>query len=206
MRREKLGSRPGSKKRSREEIGEIKGKLINWANRRGGVYQPIAANEVGQNEEIKREPEVLIEDPERDVESPFIRGDNLPLVDLRSCNMDGKEARYVQINQIVGAATKWKKATENTIRKTEMDLMLDLNTMITKSIIDAKLNRVNLTITRNGRELAPEGYKQLMDGLSMEWGLIFKGDKIIVPNELIKRLLDTLHCGHAVTTKIAEEA
>ena len=120
--------------------------------------------------------------------------------------MDGKEARYVQINQIVGAATKWKKATENTIRKTEMDLMLDLNTMITKSIIDAKLNRVNLTITRNGRELAPEGYKQLIDGLSMEWGLIFKGDKIIVPNEVIKRLLDTLHCGHAVTTKIAEEA
>ena len=46
----RVPSRPN--KRSRKEIVEIDGELINRANRLGRGYQPIAANEIEQNEEM----------------------------------------------------------------------------------------------------------------------------------------------------------
>ena len=43
--------------------------------------------------------------------------------------------------------------------------MLDLKTMIAKSSTVADLNRVKLATTRNDRDMAPEGYKQQLNGL-----------------------------------------
>ena len=196
-------SRPN--KWSGKENAEIDGELINRANRLGGCYQAIAANETEQNEEIEPEHEEQIEDPEGEGEGQIIRGDNLPIVDLRSDNTDGKEAHYVQINQIVGAVTERKKAAESAIKKAERKFMLDLKTMIAKSSTDAEMNRVKLATTQNDRDMARQGYKQQFNGRWMKWGLILNDDKIIVPNELRKNLLNTLHYGHAGTTKLAEK-
>ena len=55
-------------------------------------------------------------DSESEGESQVFRGDNLPIVDLRNYNTDGKEAHYVQINQIIGAITEGKKLAEETIK------------------------------------------------------------------------------------------
>ena len=34
-------------------------------------------------------------------ESQIIRGDNLPMIDLKNYNTEGKAAHYVQINQVI---------------------------------------------------------------------------------------------------------
>ena len=86
----------------------------------------------------------------------------------------------------------------------EADFMLDLKTMIARLATDAKLNRVKLALNRNERSIATEYYRQQFDG--MKWGLTFTNDKIIVPTKLRRRLLDTLHFGHAGTTKLASQA
>ena len=99
----------------------------------------------------------------------------------------------MQIYLIVGVVTEGKKAVESTTENVEMEFMLDSKTMIAKSSTDADLNRVKLAITRNDSDMAPEGYKQRFNNLSMKWGLMFSDDKIIVPNELRKKLLKTLH-------------
>ena len=39
----------------------------------------------------------------------MIRKDNLSIVDLKNYNTQGKEAHYVQMNQIIGAVTQGKK-------------------------------------------------------------------------------------------------
>ena len=52
-------------------------------------------------------------DSESEGESQIIRGDNLPIVDLKNYNTEGKEAHYVQIDQIIGVVTEGKKATED---------------------------------------------------------------------------------------------
>ena len=50
-----------------------------------------------------------INDSESKGDSQIIRGDNLPIVDLMNYNTEGREANYVQINQIIGAVTEEKK-------------------------------------------------------------------------------------------------
>ena len=125
--------------------------------------------------------EERMNDSESEGESQIIRGDNLPIVDLKNYNTEGQEAHYVQINQIIGVFTEGKKATEEANKKAEMDFMLDLKNSIAKSTTDAELNRVKL---------------------ASKWGLTFLNDKIVIPTELRKKLLDTLHFGHAGTTKM----
>ena len=47
---------------------------------------------------------------------------------------------------------------------------------------------------------------QQFDNISTKWGLTVLDDKMIVPIELRTKLLDTLHLGHAGTTKMTTEA
>ena len=84
--------------------------------------------------------------------------------------------------------------------------MLDLKRLIAKSATDAELNRVNLAFNRDDRSMAPEHYRQQFENISTRGGLTFENNKIIVPIELRKKSLDTLHFGHARTTKMTTEA
>ena len=145
-------------------------------------------------------------DSESEGENQVIRGDNLPIVDLKNYNTDGKEAHYVQINQIIGAITEEKKLAEETIKKAEMDFMMDLKSLIAKSATDGELNRIKMALSREDCSMAPENYRPYFGNISSKWGLHFLNDRIIVPTELRKKLLDTLHFGHKGTTKMTAEA
>ena len=134
-----------------------------------------------------------------------MRGDNLPIVELRNSNTEGKEAHYVQINQLFGI-TKGNNVTEKIINRAEMDFMLDLKSMTAKSATDAELNRVKLPLNREDCTMAPKQYRQQFEKLSVKWELTLLNDKIIVPNECRKRLLDMLHLGHAGTIIMTGEA
>ena len=54
--------------------------------------------------------------------------------------------------------------------------------------------------------MAPEHSRQQFENISTGWGLTFVNDKIIIPTEFRKKLLETLHFGHAGTTKVTAEA
>ena len=99
-----------------------------------------------------------------------------------------------------------KKATEETIKKAEFNFMLDLKTLIAKSATDAELNSVRDAMRRNEKNTAPEAYRTAFEKLSNMWGLTFNDDRIVVPNELRKKLMETLHFGHAGYTKMTSEA
>ena len=58
----------------------------------------------------------------------------------------------------------------------------------------------------NEKNTAPEAYRTTFEKLSNKWGLTFNDERIIVPNELRKKLLETLHFEHAGSTKMAAEA
>ena len=178
-------------RRSRVEIADIDGQLIQRANRLGGGYRPLQkiVEEPDQFQMEEQLPEEQLNDPE----SQILRGDNLPIVDLKNYNTEWKEAHYVQINQIFGAVTEGKKATEETVIKAEMDFMLDMKSLIAKSATDAELNRIKLALTREHRSMAPEHYRQQFENISTRWGLTFVNDEIIIPTELQKKLLETLH-------------
>ena len=120
-------SRPN--KRSRKKIVEIGGEFLTRANRSGGGYQPLEER-VEEEQEIQQ-PET-IEDTEQESKgkSQVVRGDNFPIVDVKSYNTDGKEIQFIQINQVIEIVTGEKKNTEATIKKAEFNFMLDLKTLI----------------------------------------------------------------------------
>ena len=52
---------------------------------------------------------------ESEGEGQVIRGDNFPIVDLKSYNTEGKEAQFIQISQVIEKVTGNQKNTEETI-------------------------------------------------------------------------------------------
>ena len=193
------------KKRSRQEIAEIDGELLTRTNRFGGGYQPLE-DRIEDEEQKPQQPEEIEEaESGSEGESKIIRGDNFPIVDLKTFNTEGKEAQFIQINQVINKVTGNKKATGETIKKAEFNFMLDLKTLIAKSATDAELNRVRDAMRRNEKNTAPEAYRTF-GKLSNKWGLTFNDDRIVVPNELRKKLMETLHFGHAGYTKMTSEA
>ena len=145
--------------------------MIQRANRLGGGYQPIQEIE-DEPDHIQLEeqlPEEQIKTPESEGESQIIRGDNLPIVDLKNYNTEGKETHYVQINQIIGTDTEEKKINEETNKKAEMDFMLDLKSLSAKSMKQAELNQVKLALNREDHSMAPEHYRQQFKIISTRW-------------------------------------
>ena len=105
-------SRPN--KRSREEIAEIDAELIRRANKLGGGYQAV-------QEENPEEGEIdhgLVDTEEVSI---ILRGYNLPIVGLSKYNTEGKEAKYIQMNHIVGNLTTNKKTTGENKKKAEFE-------------------------------------------------------------------------------------
>ena len=84
--------------------------------------------------------------------------------------------------------------------------MLDLKNLVAKSATDAELNRVKLAVNSEDRSMAPDLYLPHLENLSIKCGLTFLNDRIIVPTELRKKLLDTLHFGNPATTNMTGEA
>ena len=76
-------------------------------------------------------------------------------MDLTKYNTDGKEAKYIQVNHIVGKLTANKKATEEHIKKAEFEFMMDLKTLLSKTAIDKELTRVRTSMRREDRETKP---------------------------------------------------
>ena len=84
------------------------------ANRFGGGYQPL--EERVEEEQEVQQPETIEDiEQESEAESQVVRGDNFPIVDLKSYNTDGKEIQLIQINQVIEKVTGEKKNTKATI-------------------------------------------------------------------------------------------
>ena len=177
------------------------------ANRFGGGCRPLEKQVEEQEEPQQQQPEV-IEDTEQESEgeSQVIRGDNFPIVALKSYNTDGKEIQFIQINQVIEKITGEKKCSEDTIKRAEFNFVLDLKTLIAKSSTNAELNRVRDAMRRGEKNTAPNQYRNVFEKLNNKWGMTFNVDRIVVPTELRKELLDTLHFGHAGATKMTAEA
>ena len=128
------------KKRSREENAEIDGELLSRANRFSGRYQPL---EERREEEQEIQQLEIIEETEQESgsERQKIQFDNFTIVDLKAYNTERKEAQFVQINKVIEKVTGNKKTTENTIKKAEFIIMLNLKMLIAKLTTDAELNR-----------------------------------------------------------------
>ena len=60
--------------------------------------------------------------------------------------------------------------TEENINKADINVMLDLKTLISKTAIYPEMTRVRTSMRREEKDSAPEGYRAVFDKLSVRWG------------------------------------
>ena len=148
-------------KRSREEIAEIDGELLSRANRSGGGYQPlddrIAEDDLNINNINQQQPDIIEEEnePDSEVKSQIIRRDNFSIVDLKAYNTEGREAQFIQINQVIDTMMGTKNATEDVIKKAKFNFMLDLKKLIAKSNTDTEPSRARDAMRRAEKKYDP---------------------------------------------------
>ena len=78
------------------------------------------------------------------------------------------------------------KADKN-LKKAEF--MLDLKTLIHKTSVDPKLLGLKVCLPNIRKQLAPEEFSPVFTEFSEQFGLLFSGDKIVVPEELRKQVV-----------------
>ena len=66
--------------------------------------------------------------------------------------------------------------------------MLDLKTLTAKSTTDAELNRIRDAMRRGESKTGPGPYRPIFENLNNNWSLSFHDDRIVLLNELRKKL------------------
>ena len=128
-------------------------------------------------------------------------------MDWKKYDVTGKEIHYVQIGYpIEKVTTDQSKTTDEMIKRAEFDFMLDLKSIIEKTATDPELVKVRVCIRKRERDQMPPEFRHGYEKISDRWGVLFNDDRIIIPAELRPKLLDTLHHGHAGTTKMLADA
>ena len=144
-------------------------------------------------------------EPESEGGSQIIRADNFLIVDLKAYNTEKKEAHFIEINQTIDKMTGDKTTTEETIKKGKLNFIFYLKTLFAKSATDADPNRIRDAM-RRGKNTTPEQYRAIFEKLSNKRRLTFNNEIIIVPAELRRKPIETLHSGHAGTIKMLSGA
>ena len=178
-----------SNKRSREDIAEIDAEITQRGNRLGGGYRPIQDEEerersgsTGRRRTTSRTKYGRHRRRQRDN-----AGRPSAIRRPQQVSHRRQRSRLIEINHIVGRLTENKKMTEENTKKAEINFMLDLKTLISKTAIDLEMTRVRFSIKREDGETAPEGYRPVFDKLSIRWGLVFVDDQIAVPIDLRRK-------------------
>ena len=82
--------------------------------------------------------------------------------------------------------------------------MVDLKTLIQRTLIDPKLLQLIIWLRKNQKEQAPEEISAVISKLTKRFGL-FVGNKIRIPEDLKKQVVEALHFGQPGWTKIPAE-
>ena len=84
--------------------------------------------------------------------------------------------------------------------------MLDLETIIKKTVADHDLIELNCCIEDNKLDQIPQNYRTVAKKLTNRWGIILVDDCIVIPKSLRYAALSTLHFGHPGINKMYNDA
>ena len=131
---------------------------------------------------------------------------NFPIVDFKKFHIAEKTVHYIQINHVINKPkTKSAEAEEN-LKKAEFNFMIDLRTLINKISVEPKLIQLKISARNNQKDSAPEDFASVFSENTELFGLLFAGDRIVIPHELQRPVLDALHFGWPGSTKMLADS
>ena len=101
--------------------------------------------------------------------------------------------------------TKSAEAEEN-LKKSEFNFMIHLKTLIHKTSVDPKLLQLKICVCNKQRDRAGKKISPVYSKITQQFGWLFAGDKIVIPGELKRPVVDALHFGHPGSTKMVVES
>ena len=84
--------------------------------------------------------------------------------------------------------------------------MIHLKALMHKTSVDPKLPQLKICVRDKQKEKTLEEYSPVFSEITESFGLMFAGDKIVIPQELEKQVVDALHLGHTSSTKKLAES
>ena len=100
--------------------------------------------------------------------------------------------------------TKNTEAEEN-LKKAEFNCMIDSETLIEKTSVDAKSLQLKICVRNKYKNRAPEEFSPVYSEFNERSGLLFAQDKIVIPDELKRSTVD-VHFGHPGSGKMLAES
>ena len=94
---------------------------------------------------------------------------------------------------------------EQAVRETEKNFSIDLQ-LLNETTNDLTLLKALVCLERQLQDQIPDEYQPHKKKLSSQFGLVFIGDKIIVPKDLRTTIISLLHKGHRAINKMTNAA
>ena len=95
----------------------------------------------------------------------------IPVQDYRDGPIEDIAVHYVRTNQVVERKATKNKQQENNVRAAELDIMLNLETLIKDTAADPDLIELNCCIEDNNFNQIPNEYKSVARNLTHRWGI-----------------------------------
>ena len=125
-----------------------------------------------------------------------------PIVDLKGYDVDKRMIRYIQINHVIKKLNTMITETEENIKKTKFNFMIDLKTVIHKTSVDPSLLQLKKCVRNKWKDWAPGEFSPVHSKIPESFGLLVSGDRIVIPEEVKRPVIGALHLGHPGSTKM----
>ena len=124
---------------------------------------------------------------------------NFSIVDL-DYDIAEKTRHYIQINHVIGKPKMKNAEAKENLMTVELNFETDLKTLIHKTSEDQKFLQLKICVRKKQKKSASEELSPAFSKITERLRLLFPGDKIVVPEELKRQVVDALDIGHPVST------
>ena len=111
-----------------------------------------------------------------------------------------------QINHVLEKPKLTNAEAEEKLKKTKINFMIHWKGLMHKTSVDSKLPQLKICVRDKQKERALEEYSPVFSEITQSFGLLFAGDKIVIPQKLKKQVVDALRFGHPGSTKKLTES
>ena len=116
-----------------------------------------------------------------------------------------KTIHYTQVKHVIEKPKTKKTEAEENLKEAEFNFMIDLRTLIHKTSVDPKLLQLKMCVRNKQKKGAPEEVSQVFSEITERFGRLFASDGIMIPEELIRQVVDELHFEQPGSTKMLAE-
>ena len=128
------------------------------------------------------------------------------ILDLKDYDIAEETINYIHVNHMIKKPKIVYAEAEENLSKAELKFMVKLKSLLEKTSVDPNTLQLKNCLRNIQKERAPEQFSPVLTNLTEQFGLLFAGDKMVVPEEIKKRVKDALHFGHPKSTKVLAES